>query len=207
MPTATMPLGYLFYLPPGYQKADRERRWPLLLFLHGAGERGSNLSAVARHGPPLLIEQGRVLPFIVISPQCPTGGHWEPSLLAQLLDQVEQAWSVDASRVYITGMSMGGYGTWRLVARQPRRFAAAAMVCGGGHPSEAPCMAHVPLWLFHGEQDEVVPASESLVLARALQSVGGNVRLTLYPDAGHDAWTETYSNPALYEWFLEQRLP
>lgn len=201
-----MPLGHLVYLPtedglnPG-AKAPQPR-WPLLLFLHGACERGNNLADVARHGPPMLVERNRVLPLIVISPQCPTGGYWDPRVLAQLLDQAQATWPVDPDRVYITGMSMGGYGAWMVLARQPHRFAAAALVCGGGNPMDAPRLKHLPIWLFHGERDDVVPVSESLTIAHALESAGGNVRLTLYPDADHDAWTRTYDNPELYDWLL-----
>lgn len=209
LPTVSMPLGHLVYLPAG-DRLDPvtnapQRRWPLLLFLHGACERGNNLASVARHGPPRLVEQNRVLPFIIISPQCPTGSYWDPGVLARLLDQAQATWPVDLDRVYITGMSMGGYGAWMVLARHPHRFAAAAIVCGGGNPMDARRLKHLPIWLFHGEQDDVVPASESLTIARALESAGGNVRLTLYPDADHDAWTRTYDNPELYDWFLSHR--
>lgn len=205
LPTRGAPLGFLLYLPPGYKSDSGQRRWPLLLFLHGAGERGSNLQWVARHGPPKLIEQGRVLPFVVVSPQCPSRSYWDHHTLARVVDHAVATWSIDTDRIYVTGMSMGGYGTWMLLAHQPDRFAAAAMVCGGGNPTEAGKLAHLPIWLFHGEKDGVVPVSESVILARALESAGGKARLTLYPDADHDSWTQTYDNPELYEWFLQHR--
>lgn len=204
LPGPGTPLGHLLYLPPGYD-GERGEGWPLLLFLHGAGERGSRPAMVARHGPPKLIETGRDLPFIVLSPQCPAGQYWEPSLLCRLLDDVQSRLAVDPERVYVTGMSMGGYGTWMLLAHQPDRFAAAALVCGGGNPRHASLIRDLPVWLIHGEQDDVVPVAQSLLLSGALEEAGGHVRLTIYPDAGHDAWTRAYDTPELYAWFLRHR--
>jgi predicted peptidase len=205
LPTASMPFGFLLYVPPGLKAAGDGANWPLVLFLHGAGERGSSLPAVARHGPPKRVEEGQEFPFVLISPQCPISQYWDPRLLSRLLDQVEQTWPIDPQRIYATGMSMGGYGTWMVLAQEPHRFAAAAIVCGGGNSLDAARLRHLPLWFFHGQQDDIVPPFESKNLARALEAVGGNVRLTLYPDADHDSWTRTYANPELYEWLLSHR--
>ncbi len=191
-PTESMPLGFLLHLPPGYGD-DSRTSWPLLLFLHGASERGSYLPSVARHGPPKLIEQGRPLPFVVISPQCPPSGYWDPRLLARLVDQAQATWRIDPDRIYVTGLSMGAYGTWMLLAHQPDRFAAAVLVCGGGNPAQAERLRHVPMWFFHGQKDDVVPMGESITLVRALEAAGAvDVHLTLYPQARHDSWTQTY---------------
>ena len=132
--TTTVTCEYLLYLPKDYGKS--ERKWPLVLFLHGAGERGANLDLVKTHGPPKLIQQGKEFPFIVVSPQCPQGIWWPEIVdtLAALLDEVRENYAVDSDRVYLTGLSMGGYGTWTLACRYPERFAAIAPVCGGGLP-------------------------------------------------------------------------
>ena len=195
---------YLLYLPDGYAESE-ERRWPLILFLHGAGERGDDIEKVKLHGPPKLIAQGRRLPFIVVSPQCPAGEWWSCEVLDALLCEVETRYRVDRDRVYVTGLSMGGFGTWDLALKYPDRFAAIAPICGRGMPLLAERIRHLPVWVFHGARDDVVPIEESQRMVDALKRCGGNVKFTIYPDAGHDAWTETYNNPALYEWFLQNR--
>jgi len=199
-------LKYLLYLPQGYGE-KKEQTWPLLLFLHGAGERGNDLSLVKKHGPPKLIEQGREFPFIVVSPQCPTTSWWPEQVdaLMALLDEVQSKYAVDPDRVYITGLSMGGFGTWTLISRHPERFAAAAPICGGGDRYVARRLKDVPVWAFHGAKDPVVPLQASADMVEALKKAGGNVQFTVYPEAQHDSWTETYNNPKLYEWFLSQR--
>jgi len=193
---------YLLYLPPGYDP-DRQA-WPLLLFLHGSGERGNHLNRVKRHGPPRLLQQGRQFPFIVVSPQCPEGETWSVTFLDRLLDEVQRRYRVDPDRIYVTGLSLGGYGTWALAEAFPGRFAAIAPVCGGGDPSRAAALKHLPVWVFHGEKDLLVPVRESEVMVDALRKADGNVRFTAYPDKGHDCWTVTYENPELYRWLLEQ---
>jgi len=201
--TEEIGIKYLLYLPDGYGKGKKE--WPLILFLHGAGERGDDLELVKRHGPPKLVERGEKLPFIIVSPQCPEGKWWtyETEVLNSLLDHIITHYRVDIRRIYLTGLSMGGYGTWALATEHPERFAAAAPVCGGGIPYLAYRLKDVPVWVFHGARDRVVPVSLSEMMVDALKRNGGTVRFTVYPEAGHDAWTETYDNPELYEWFLE----
>ncbi|MBL8889213.1 MAG: prolyl oligopeptidase family serine peptidase [Planctomycetaceae bacterium] len=195
-------LKYLLSLPKGYE--DQES-WPVLLFLHGAGERGSDLNLVKKHGPPKLIEAGKEFPFIVVSPQCPGGRWWEPFELAALLDEIETNYKVDKERIYVTGLSMGGFGTWALTAYQPKRFAAIAPICGGGEPFTTRLYSHVPTWAFHGDQDNVVPLARSESMVDALKNAGGNVKFTIYPGVGHDSWTETYANDEFYKWLLEQK--
>ncbi len=195
-------MGYLLYLPKDYASQDA---WPLLLFLHGAGERGDDLELVKKHGPPKRIAAGEDFPFIVVSPQCPRGRWWEPQELLALLDELGRKYKVDADRVYVTGLSMGGFGTWRLASVAPERFAAIAPICGGGEKSWARQIAQLPVWAFHGAKDTVVPLQRSQEMVDEIQRLGGNVRLTVYPEAGHDSWTETYNNPDFYQWLLEQR--
>ncbi len=193
---------YLIYLPKDY---DGKKPMPLLLFLHGAGERGDDIELVKKHGPPKLIAQGKDFPFIVVSPQCPKGRFWDARSLNTLLDNIEQHYAVDSSRIYVTGLSMGGFGTWALAAYAPERFAAIAPICGGGEKFWVRKLTHLPIWAFHGEKDSVVPPHRTTELVEQLKKLGGNVKLTLYPDAGHDSWTATYDNPELYEWLLKQR--
>ena len=201
--TKAVACNYLLYLPPGYGRDDGP--WPLVLFLHGAGERGNDLTKVKTHGPPKLVEAGRDFPFILASPQCPAEGWWENDVLDALLDDTVDRYDVDEDRVYLTGLSMGGYGTWSLACACPDRFAAIAPVCGGGNHILVQRLKRVPVWVFHGAKDDVVPLAKSAEMVRAIEAAGGNVRFTVYPDAAHDSWTETYDNPELYEWLLNQR--
>ncbi len=205
---STTDLGYLFYLPPDYG-TDPAVRWPLILFLHGHGESGTNLDAVRRHGIPRIVAEQPDFPFVAVAPQCPWGTWW-PELavpLLALLDDIMSRYTVDSDRVYLTGLSMGGYGTWYLGARHAARFAAIAPICGGGYwfhgfPQQVCALRGTPVWAFHGAQDDLVPLRESETLVDTLRQCGGTVELTVYPDAGHDSWTATYANPALYQWFL-----
>jgi predicted peptidase len=196
-------LKYFLYLPKSYDEGDA--RWPLLLFLHGAGERGDDLNLVKKHGPPKLLGQGKSLPMIVVSPQCPRGQWWKAATLSQLLDEVAAKYRVDADRIYVTGLSMGGFGTWSLALHSPDRFAAIVPICGGGDEQRAKEIAHIPAWIFHGDKDNVIPADRSKKMEAALKAAGGTPQLTIYPDAGHDSWTESYNNEKLYEWLLEQK--
>ncbi len=202
---------YLLFLPEGYHQ-DPRRRWPMILFLHGAGERGNDLSLLKKHGIPKIVETQPDFPFVTISPQCPPDDWWPNRIddLQVLLDRAMATYRVDPHRIYLTGLSMGGYGSWSLALRFPDRFAAVVPICGGlwGSPPQAvQRLKDVPIWVFHGAKDPVVPLAESKRLVEALQQVDGKVRFTIYPDAEHDAWTRTYANPALYEWLLEHTLP
>ncbi|HVX59559.1 MAG TPA: dienelactone hydrolase family protein [Pirellulales bacterium] len=197
-------LSYLLYLPRGY---DQQESWPLLLFLHGSGERGDDLELVKKHGPPRLVAEGRDFPFIIVSPQCPKERWWEPIELLALLNDLGGKYKVDADRVYATGLSMGGFGTWRLAFQAPDRFAAIAPICGGGEKYWAKRIAKLPVWAFHGAKDAGVPPERSQIMIDAIAKNGGHPKLTVYPEAEHDSWTETYNNPELYKWLLEQKRP
>ena len=192
---------YLLYLPENTSGIDL----PLILFLHGSGERGNDIELIKKHGPPKLAEE-KDFPFVIVSPQCPKDKWWDVDLLNELLDEVISNNKVDNSRVYLTGLSMGGYGTWALATKYPGKFAAIAPICGGGDPSTVSSITSIPAWVFHGAKDSVVPVTKSEEMVDALRKAGGFVTFTIYPEAGHDSWTETYNNNTLYEWFLNYQL-
>ena len=205
-------LKYLLSLPSDY-KDSGDKRWPLMLFLHGAGERGNDVQRAAIHGPLSLVKQGTNLPFIIVAPQCPSGQIWENEPLLQLLESVEKKYRVDQKRIYLTGLSMGGYGTWKLGLAHPDKFAAIAPICGGcnmievilGPRDKADAFKTLPIWAFHGAKDDVVPLSESERVVDGLRRGGvKEVKFTVYPEAKHDSWKEAYKTPALYEWLLSK---
>ena len=194
---------YLLFLPNSYRPEGE--LFPLLLFLHGAGERGKHLDVVKKHGPPKIVETNREFPFIVASPQCPSNQRWSASELIQLVDHLTTTYRVDANRLYVTGLSMGGYGTWSLCMAYPERFAAAVPICGGGKTGDAHKLQSLPLWVFHGANDRIVNIQQSQEMVRAIEAAGGNVKFTIYSDGEHDSWTDTYNNPAVYDWLLQQK--
>jgi predicted peptidase len=204
--------------------ADARQGWPLILFLHGAAERGSVVTDVLRQGlPRLLAPDAELTPteravgrdvaarFIVIAPQCPPFEVWDEHALLRLLNSVSAEYNVDEKRVYLTGLSMGGFGAWALGLRHPTRFAALAAVCGGGRlsdlqtgvPTHIAALRSMGIWAFHGAHDRVVPLEESQRMVDALHQAGmTHVKFTVYPEAEHNAWTATYANPELYAWML-----
>lgn len=199
-----MEMKYLLYLPDGYA-TDTLQKWPLMIFLHGSGESGTELAKVKVHGPPKLIEQGKKFPFIVVSPQAPPQTGWQVEVLKSMLDDLKKKYRVDRDRIYLTGLSMGGYGTWNFSLKYPDELAAIAPVCGGGDAGEVWKLRHMPVWCFHGAKDDVVPPSESQKMVDGLKKYNSNVRFTLYPDANHNSWDTTYSNDSLYTWLLSQK--
>lgn len=210
-------LNYLLFLPRGYGE-EPGKQWPLIIFLHGIGERADaleDLELLKSGGLPKVVEQQADFPFIVVSPQCPMDSYWTFHLddLDALLDETVATYAVDTSRIYLTGLSMGGSGTWLLALQHPKRFAAIVPIAGfydyesDAIPANICDLKDVPVWVFHGAQDTVVLPSRSEALVNALQACGGSVQFTLYPDAEHDSWTETYSNPELYTWLLQQENP
>lgn len=205
--TANVELKYLLYLPAEY--GSSKKKWPLILFLHGAGERGEDVQMVAKHGPPKLVAAGKQLPFIIVSPQCPQWEWWPNALqvaaLDGLLKEIVANYRVDTDRLYLTGLSMGGFGSWKLATEYPTRFAAVAPVCGKGDPTKAKLIKDLPIWVFHGAKDPVVPIANSKDMVDALKQCGSDVKFTIYPEAQHDSWTETYDNPELYDWFLQHK--
>ena len=204
---------YLLYLPKNYA-AEPDKKWPLILFLHGAGERGDNLDWVKKHGPPKLLENGAELDFIVVSPQCPKGSVWNDEVLIALLDEVVKEHRVDTTRLYLTGLSMGGYGTWSLGLTHCDRFAAIAPICGGGDfikaynagDAKREALHTLGVWAFHGAKDKVVLLAESERMVGTLKKFGHpGPKLTVYHDAQHDSWSETYANPELYKWLMQHQ--
>ena len=200
-------LPYLLYLPEGYE-ADPHKRWPVVFFLHGIGERGDDLDKVRLYGLPKRVEDGQQFPFIVVSPQCPADERWSENVasLDGLYEEILSKYQVNRDRVYLTGLSMGGQGVWRWATEKPEHFAAIAPICGFGYPLKAARIKRVPTWVFHGAKDQAVPLAASEDMVRALEACNGNVRFTVYPEAEHDSWTQTYANPELYEWLLKHSL-
>jgi len=199
----TRPLFYLNYTPQSYSVKESPK--PLLLFLHGRGECGNDLELVKKWGPPKLVQAENDFPFVVISPQCASPG-WDVVALKGLVDHITNTMNVDRQRVYVSGLSMGGYGTWKFVANYPEIVAAAVPICGGGHAGTADKLKHVPIWAFHGDADSVVPISESRSIVEAVKEAGGEkIKLTIYEGVHHNSWVQTYANPEVYRWLLSQR--
>ena len=194
---------YLVSFPDTYQD-DLHKNWPLLLFLHGAGERGSDLQQVRRHGP-LAASAPDDLPFVIVAPQCAEEEWWLPDAVGALVDECREVYRIDESRMYATGISMGGTGVWDLAARRPGLFAAIAPVCGRADPVRARALRGVPVWAVHGAQDTVIPPEQSRTMVEAVRAAGGTARLTMLPDAGHDAWSSTYTKSDIYDWLLQHQ--
>jgi predicted peptidase len=202
---------YYLYLPPGFEE-DQAKKWPLVFFLHGAGERGTDLSLVGRWGLVQQIVEGKEYPFILVAPQCPDDWTWDHSFdeLDHLLEQIIEEYPVEKEQIYLTGLSMGGFGTWHWAVHQPRAFAALVPICGAtmplmGFPQKVAILKDVPIWVFHGDDDQLIPVKESEKLVEVLQSVSAPVRFTRYPGVGHNSWTKAYSEPELIPWMLAQR--
>ncbi|HEX9305604.1 MAG TPA: PHB depolymerase family esterase [Thermoanaerobaculia bacterium] len=195
---------YLLHLPAAY--ADRPA-WPLILFLHGAGERGDDRTLVLREGLPHILEALPDFPFVVVSPQETHTRRWTPDGLAALLDDVAETYRVDRGRVYVTGLSSGATAALELAIRHPDRIAAVAPVAFTAIPAELCRMKDVPAWVFHNAGDERVPEGRAKKLVAELRACGGTgeVKLTIFPVEGHDAWTEAYRTHELYEWLLRHR--
>lgn len=204
-------LRYLLWLPVGYDDAAAQP-WPLILFLHGSGERGDDVARVLEYGLPQRLAQGFALPAIVAAPQCPLQSDWtlQDDALLALLDELCATYAVNQRRIYLTGLSMGGRGAWRLAASNPDRFAALVPICGrrpdGVRSAETlRPLCNLPTWVFHGAQDQVVPVEEGDAMVAALRGCGADVRYTRYADVDHDAWTAAYAEPELYGWMFSQR--
>jgi predicted peptidase len=197
---------YLLALPAEYDKLP-EQKWPLVLFLHGSGERGDDIEKVKIHGPPKLAAGGKDFPFVLVSPQCESGSRWNPQELAKLVEHLANTYRVDRQRLYVTGLSMGGSGTWSLVTEFPGLFAAAIPICGRGDTAAAEKLKNTPTWIFIGAKDRTETVQNCEAMAAELKKVGGDVQLKVYPDLPHDCWTVTYDNPDVYAWLLKQRLP
>ncbi|MFT5384157.1 MAG: putative peptidase [Saprospiraceae bacterium] len=201
---------------------NSSRKYPLVIFLHGSGERGDDNEAQLLWGVEnFATDQNMKLhPSIVIAPQCPKNEGWgnfsdsmtlQPSpthpmkLVLELINQAILQLPVDTNRIYITGLSMGGFGTFDAIARNPNLFAAAVPVCGGGDILKAKSISHIPIWIFLGAEDPVVNPVYSLSMLEALREVGAHPGFTLYPEVGHFAWIAAYSDEMMMEWLFRQR--
>jgi predicted peptidase len=196
---------YLLYLPDGYE-TETDAEFPLLLFLHGGGASGDDLEMLKRNGLAGKIEEGRSFPFMVLSPQNPhPRKFWNETALITLLDQIEEEYRVDTSRVWVAGLSRGGYGAWRLAIQYPEHFAALVAVCGETPDHYAAWLGDMPIWVFHGEDDRTISVKESDEMVAALKKNGNPVRYTRYPHTGHNAWDQAFSDPELYTWLMSQK--
>lgn len=203
-------LPYRMLAPAHY---DPKQAYPLVVFLHGAGSRGNDNERQVNEVPDFFKKSGRKdSPCFIVAPQCPGKGpliFWTETvgtgLVSALLDDFEKNHRIDPKRIYVTGVSDGGWGTFALLARHPTRFAAGAPLCGGGDVNDAPKYAQVPIWVFHGAKDNVEPVKSSRDLVAALRKAGGNPKYTEYPNADHNIWDRAYGNPKLYEWLFAQK--
>ena len=194
---------YILDLPKDYSERTD---WPLVVYLHGYSESGNDLEMVKQNGPPKLVAEGKQFPFVVVSPQCPSGFYWRGNVIMGLIDHIVENYSIDTSKVYMTGKSMGGYGTWQISHEYPERFAAIAPIAGGGlfvSPYFMDRLKGLPVWAFHDKRDDLVPYQESVRMVEGVNAAGGNAKLTTYNQGTHDAWTEAYNNDELYDWFLK----
>ena len=207
---------YGMYVPLHYN--ENRRKYPMILFLHGAGERGDDVDLVKKHGPiKVALERGE-FPFIVVAPQChsrlpssegsaASGWQTAEADVMAILDEVQSKYRIEPTRIYLTGLSMGGFGSFHLAAEHPDLFAAVTPICGGGNAARADAYVNTPFWVFHGGDDPVVAASRSREMVDAMRAFDHeDVKLTIYPGVGHDSWTRTYEDDSLYAWFLGHRL-
>ncbi len=200
----TITYNYLLYWPKSEEGPEATRRWPLVIFLHGSGERGTDVSKVAAHGPPKQAKEGKQFPFMLVSPQCPENQWWEVDSMQAMLDQLLARYGnhIDRDRIYITGLSMGGGGAWEWISRPKNPFAAAAIVCGATRYLPTRIKDPVPVWAFHGEDDDVVPPWFATTMIDLFKQAGGETRITMYPGVNHGSWYKAYDEPELWEWLL-----
>ena len=200
-------LNYLFYLPEDY-KDDKEKKWPMILFLHGMGERGDDLELVKIHGIPKIVNSKKDFSFIAVSPQCPIEFVWRDKemliALESLLLKLVKNFRIDKSRVYATGLSMGGRGTWAIAAYRPDLFAAAAPICGGADLELLKNALDVPFWIFHGDADSVVPVEYSQNAFKLLVSKNNKHRYTEYKDVNHNSWDYVFKEEDYFKWMFSK---
>ena len=194
---------YVTYLPKDY---DETKKYPLVFFLHGAGERGDDLDVACRHGYMKHVrESGKEYPFIFVAPQCPVDKYWgcyTESLLA-FLDYIVSQFPIDVDRIYLTGLSMGGTGTWMLAMAAPERFAAIAPICGSGICWYGRALKNIPIMIYHGDCDDIVPIDESVTMLKAIHKYAGNAELRICYGVGHNAWDIAYEGDELLNWMLQ----
>lgn len=217
-------LHYRLMIPEGYD-AQGSEKYPLVLFLHGAGERGADNEKQLVHGTKEFAkpEVRRKYPAFVLAPQCPDGKRWVEvdwsldshkqlpddsdtiKLVLQLISSLQKEYRIDQQRQYVTGLSMGGYGAWDLITRHPEMWAAAAPVCAGGDEATAEKIAKLPVWAFHGDKDTVVKPHRSRNMIEAIKKAGGQPLYTEYKGVGHNSWAAAYADPKLMEWLFAQK--
>lgn len=221
-------LPYRLFVPRSY---DASKRYPLIVFLHGSGEKGvDNQAQIDKNGPPVLVSDKvqNQQPCFVLAPQCPPESRWnnwsgdtprgamvtlaaEPSdpmrLLLQLLGELPREFSIDTGRLYLTGLSLGGFGTWELLARRPQMFAAAVPICGRADLKTAPIIKGIPIWVFHGDADTSVSVEHARAMVGAMKIFAAPIRYTEYAGVGHNSWDMAYEEPGLYTWLFAQRRP
>ena len=194
---------YTVETPEGYER-NIDKQYSLLIFLHGAGERGEDLSVLDIHGPLKLMKEGKKFESIVFAPLCPKNVWWDIDKLQHTLEEVSKKYRINEKNIYLTGLSMGGYGTWFWAGQKPDQFKRIAPICGGGDVRDAEKLKDIPIWAFHGGDDKVVLPSASQEMIDAIKSIGGNPKLTIYPNANHDSWTETYDNEEFWTWLMKK---
>ena len=200
-------LKYHIYFPNNYH--DSDTKFPLVLFLHGAGERGDDLRLVEKHGIPKMINNGINFPFITVAPQCPKFQYWsEPvnvKTLLLLVEEIIKKNKVDIDRIYATGLSMGGYGTLAIAKERPDLFSAIIPVCGGLDTTDIERLKDIPIWLFHGAEDKVVPVENSELIYDLLKPINPEIKITIYKGINHNSWEMTYNNQNIYDWMLKYK--
>jgi len=200
---------YSVFVPHGY---DGKRQIPAILFLHGAGETGTDGIRPTKVGiGPAIRKREKTFPFLTIFPQSQRG-LWQArsqdgARAIAILDDAMRNYAIDRRRIHLTGISMGGYGTWSLAAAYPERWASIVPICGGGNPGDAERIKHLPCWAFHGAEDEIIPVEESREMIEALRAAGGNPRYTEFAKTGHNSWDPAYAMPELYEWLAGNAKP
>jgi len=197
-------LDYLVYLPADYDK-DKSKQWTLVIFLHGAGERGSNVQLVRKNGLTQTLEQRGAIPYVMVAPQCPANTGWNVGTLDKLLDQVLADYRVDKKRVVLTGLSLGGFGTWSWSTEHPERFAGLVPICGGGKTAQATALKGMPIWACHGDADSVVKFATGQAIVDAAKAAGADIKFTVYPGVGHNSWGKAYAEPELEAWILARK--
>ncbi len=196
-------LAYLVKYPRGYESG---KRYPVILFLHGAGTRGEDINILKNNMFMGIPEKHEHFPFVIVAPHC-KGEHetWFDyfETLKRFTAHILSESYTDATRLYLMGNSMGGYGTWALGMAMPEVFAAAVPICGGGMYWNAAQLKNVPVWAFHGTLDDVVNVDESIKMVNAVNKAGGNAKLTVYTECYHDSWTNAFHDPELFRWLLK----
>ena len=201
-------INYQLFLPQGYE-TDRDKKYPLILFLHGSKRRGEDIHLLNDYGLTWIAENKKDFPFIIVTPQCPSLSNWtiETASLITLTNEILSKYRVDHEKIYLTGFSIGGQGSFDLASKYPELFAAVAPIAGWFEPNQAMLLKDVPIWAFHCMDDDVVPVSGTEDMVQALTSIGGNIRVTYYSGLKHDhkVMNETYNNSELYTWLLKHK--